>query len=40
MIPRAWAPKQRIGNAWLRAVLEEALSRCSGTQRQVTGLER
>jgi len=34
------APKQRIGTAELRAVLEEALSRRSGTQRRVAGLAR
>jgi Phosphotransferase enzyme family len=37
---RAGAPKPRIGTAELRAVLEEALSLRSGTQRRVAGLER
>lgn len=40
MTQRAGAPKQRIGTAQLRAVLEEALRRRSDTQRRVAGMER
>ncbi len=40
MIQPAGAPRQQIGTAELRAALEEALSRRSGAQRRVAGLER
>jgi hypothetical protein len=40
VIHQAGVPKQRIGAAQLRAVLEEALSRRSGTQRHVAELAR
>jgi hypothetical protein len=40
MIQPAGAPRQRIGTPELRAVLEEALSRRSGTQQRIVGLER
>jgi hypothetical protein len=36
----AGAPREPIVTAELSAALEEAMSRCSGTQRRVTGLER
>lgn len=40
MIQQAGAPRERIGTAELCAALEESLSRRSGRQRRVAGLER